>query len=545
MPDHPADMTELAQTLFEEIADALVLFDPETEAVLEVNPMAQRLTRFSYEALLAKNLTTLFRSEVRGGLDNLRRSLRATQTFHSQEGFLMARADGSWLPVNLTITRLHARTRTLGMLLARDVTEHKRALAAMRQAVEAAEAASRAKTQFVANVSHELRTPMNGILGMTELTLDTPLTDEQREYLTVIKSSAESLLNVLNEVLDFSKVEAGKIELEAIDFSLREELGTTLKGLGYRARAKGLSLLQEMDEQVPDRLTGDPGRLKQILVNLVGNAIKFTDQGTVTVRVRLQDAERRAPAGKDQASGLQSAFCLVQFSVSDTGIGIPADKLGAIFRPFEQAEEELSRKYGGTGLGLAIVSWLVELMGGQVWVDSVVGQGSTFHYTAVFGLPRQGTPGDARPSVGAAPAPSAPAPAPESNVRVGRALDILLADDHEVNRKLLVALFKRKGHRITPVGTGQEALDLLERGSFDLVLMDVQMPEMDGLAVTREIRARERAGRKRTPIIALTAHSLEGDRERFLAAGMDGFVSKPFKFHELFAEIDRVLAPAE
>jgi PAS domain S-box-containing protein len=544
MPDHPADMTELAQTLFEEIADALVLFDPETEAVLEANPMAQRLTRFSYEALLSKNLTTLFRSEVRGGLDNLRRSLRATQTFHSQEGFLMARADGSWLPVNLTITRLHHRTRTLGVLLARDVTEHKRALAAMRQAVEAAEAASRAKTQFVANISHELRTPMNGILGMTELTLDTSLTDEQREYLTVIKSSAESLLNVLNEVLDFSKVEAGKIELEAIDFSLRDELGTTLKGLGYRARAKGLELVQEIHEDAPDRLTGDPGRLKQILVNLVGNAIKFTDQGTVTVRVRLQEAERRA-AAKDPASGLQSAFCLLQFSVSDTGIGIPADKLGAIFRPFEQAEEELSRKYGGTGLGLAIVSWLVELMGGQVRVESAVGRGSTFHFTAVFGLPRQATP-EAGPSApGSMPAPAAPTPAPESNVRVGRALDILLADDHEVNRKLLVALFKRKGHRLTPAGTGQEALDLMDRGSFDVVLMDVQMPEMDGLAVTRAIRARERAGRRRTPIIALTAHSLEGDRERFLAAGMDGFVSKPFKFHELFAEIDRVLPPAE
>jgi len=533
MPDHATDMNELAQTLFEEIGDALLLFDPQTEVVLEANPMTQRLTRFSDEALVGKTLSALFRSEVQGGLDNLRRSLRMTQTFHSQEGFLLARVDGSWLPVNLTITRLHHRAKPLGLLLARDVSERKRALAAMRQAMEAAEAASRAKTRFVANISHELRTPMNGILGMTELALDTTLTDEQLEYLTMIKSSAESLLGLLNEVLDFSKIEAGKIELENVDFCLRDELALTLKSLGYRARAKGLELLQEVDERVPAYLTGDPGRLKQILVNLVGNAIKFTDRGTIAVRVRVQgrgpsDAARAAP-GK----------CTVQFSVSDTGIGIPADKQALIFRPFEQADGELNRKHGGSGLGLAIVAWLAELMGGAVRLESEVGKGSTFHVTALFGVPARPEPEATARSQVAAPARAAAAYAA---VAAGRTLNILLADDHEVNLKLLVALFTRKGHKITTAGSGKEALELMERQPFDLVLMDVQMPGMDGLAVTQAIRARERAGSRRTPVIALTAHSLEGDRERFLAAGMDGFVSKPFKFPELFAEIGRVLS---
>jgi PAS domain S-box-containing protein len=524
MPEHATDMNELAQTLFEEIGDALLLFDPQTEVVLEANPMAQRLTRFADEALVGKPLAALFRSEVPGGLDNLRRSLRMTQTFHSQEGFFLARADGSWLPVNLTITRLHHRARPLGLLLARDISERKRALAAMRQAVEAAEAASRAKTRFVANISHELRTPMNGILGMTELALDTPLTDEQREYLTMIKSSAESLLGLLNEVLDFSKIEAGKIDLEAVDFCLRDALTLTLKSLGYRARAKGLELLHEVDERVPVYLTGDPGRLKQILVNLVGNAIKFTERGTIMVRVRLHGGRPTATAGTAPGP------CMVHFSVSDTGIGIPADKQAAIFRPFEQADGELNRKYGGTGLGLAIVVWLVELMGGEVWLESEVGKGSTFHVTAVFGIPARSVAEPTAPAEPAAPTPAA-----------SRTLEILLADDHEVNRKLLVALFARKGHKITTASSGQQALELMERQPFDLVLMDVQMPGMDGLTVTQAIRAREGAGSRRTPIIALTAHSLEGDRERFLSAGMDGFVSKPFKFHELFAEIARVL----
>ena len=251
------------------------------------------------------------------------------------------------------------------MLLARDITERKPRLAAMRQAVAAAEAASQAKSRFVANISHEIRTPMNGILGMTHLTLDPSLSEEQREYLNLIKSSAESLLGLLNEILDLSKIEAGKLELEAVNFCLRDQVGTSLKSLAI-GTAKGLELLHEIDDRVPEYLTGDPGRLKQIIVNLVGNAIKFTHKGTVTVRVRLHHQAHSGTApgpGDVRSAGLQ-------ISVTDTGIGIPVDKQVAIFRPFEQADEELTRKYGGTGLGLAIVTWLAELMRGQVWLES-------------------------------------------------------------------------------------------------------------------------------------------------------------------------------
>jgi PAS domain S-box-containing protein len=913
------DWAELAQTLFEESGDALFLFDPQTERLVDVSPMAQRLTRFTREQLLRQSLTALFRSEFPTGADHLRRAMQRTQTFHSQEGYLLRHhQEGVWVPVNLTITRLHMESQLLGLIVARDVraqreameklqkseaelnqvlasvsdclwsaeidargqwtfrylspvaaritgrppefflaglarwetmihpddrlrwqkaiqqlrtgqpsqseyrivwpdqtvrwgrdsvtvtrlpdgkalrlhgvltditarkraeeallqeryllhtlmnhvpdsiyfkdvhslflrinqaladrfrlpspaqargksdadfftaehaqqslrdeqtvmrngqplvdmeeketwpdgsetwvsttkmplrdkegrivgtfgisrdiTERKRFEAELKHARAAAEAASRAKSEFLANVSHEIRTPMNGILGMTELTLDTDLTPEQRDYLQMVKTSADSLLTLINDLLDFSKIEAGKLELEATGFSLRDSLGDMLRSLAVRAQQQGLELACHIAPDVPDGLIGDPGRLRQIVLNLVGNAIKFTDQGEVLVDVRTE-------------TSTPEEVCL-HLSVSDTGIGIPADKQKSIFEAFEQVDGSARRRYGGTGLGLAITSKLVALMGGEIWVESEVGRGSQFYFTARFQLqpPAADLGDDHRPALHEMPvlivddnatsrgilaemvgnwrmratavadgpaalaeltraaATGEPYPlllvdgampgmdgfalaervrqntdwndativmlsssdqpdhpvrcrqlgvpaylmkpvkqsellntiltvlhtpegeptqgeriteAPRRNVepvvpRV-RGLYLLLAEDNTVNQRLAVRLLEKQGHTVVVAGNGREALALVlgdrkPAKPFDLVLMDVQMPMMDGLEATVLIRAAEKETGRHIPIIALTAHAMKGDRERCLAAGMDGYVTKPIQTGEL------------
>jgi len=564
-------------------------------------------------------------------------------------------------------TRLPLRDRdgkvigTLG--ISHDITGQKQAAEQMRIAKEAAEAASRAKGEFLANMSHEIRTPLNAIMGMTELVLDTDLATSQREYLKLVLESSVSLLAVINDILDFSKIEAGKLQLESAEFELRESLGDALKSLAFRAHCRGLELAAEIHPDVPERLLGDAGRLRQVLVNLVGNAIKFTERGEVVVEVNCTACSAREAE--------------LRISVRDTGIGIPPDKLAAIFEAFEQVDMSTTRKYGGTGLGLAICSRLVTLMGGKIAVDSQLGQGSTFTFTARFGvapaapLPKpavvvQGTRvlvvddnatnrrildeilrnWDMQPVLAAGaqealqllqaasragqpfplvltdaympevdgfqlaeqirrdrdlggtvimmltsgdrpseiahceqlglkayllkpikqselfdavvlalgvdavedtpaapgppaepPPPSQPPPPPAPALDSLPPLRVLLVEDSVVNQKLATALLQKHGHHITVAGDGREALETLQSESFDLVLMDVQMPEMDGYETTAKIRESERQTGRHLPIVAMTAHAMKGDRESCLAAGMDSYIAKPIRAQQVFEAI--------
>jgi two-component system sensor histidine kinase/response regulator len=637
--------------------DAILTMD-HRGTIVAFNPAAEEIFGYSKQQAIGRPLNELVvpPEQRQAHVDGL------AQFLAGGEGGILGRRlevsslrfGGTTFPAELTVSPVHREgVSPLFVGFVRDITARKFAEESLRRAAETAQAASRAKSEFLANMSHEIRTPMNGVIGMTELALDTELTPRQREYLNLVKSSADSLLTVINDILDFSKIEAGKLSLEQAPFSLRTALDETLQALALRAHAKGLELACRIAPDVPDAVMGDSGRLRQVLVNLVGNAIKFTERGEVVAAVALDDHVR--------------AGITLRVAVADTGIGISVDKLNTIFQPFEQADNSTTRRFGGTGLGLPISAKLVELMGGRIWVESKAGVGSTFWFTVELGVQQPNASSRSVPDLlqledlpvlivddnatnclileevltswGARPVAVASGPAaldalrcaaarrepfpialvdgmmpvmdgldlaehirsepeiaavrlllltsagqPEDTARC-RSLEIsaclikpvrqselfdalmkamafrnrsdeiwrprpqgedrpapissrirlrvLLAEDHPVNQKVAVRMLEHQGHSVVVAPDGRQALQALENDRFDVVLMDLQMPEMDGFEALRAIREREASSGRNLPVIALTAHAMQGDRDRCLRAGFDGYLAKPIRQADL------------
>src|SRR6202158_2223001 len=503
------DQQFYTRSLIESNIDALMTTDP-SGIITDVNKQMEALTGCTRDELIGAPFKSYFTDPERA---EAAIKLVLSEKKVTDYELTACALDGKQTVVSYNATTFYGRGRTLQGVFAaaRDVTERKRVEAELREAKANAESASRTKSDFLASMSHEIRTPVNAHMGIADLLAKTALSPEQDKYVQIFRRAGDNLLNLINDILDLSKVEASQLELERTGFSLNDLLEKVTEMVALRASEKGLAMVYEIAPGVPNDLVGDPTRLRQVLLNLLGNAIKFTQSGEVTLRV-APDANPSVPTA-------------LRFTVSDTGIGIPREKLGQVFERFTQADSSTTRRFGGSGLGLTISKRLVELMGGRSWVESEVGKGSVFAFAVRFDISAAVNRATAAP-IGAAPEPALPA------------LHILLVEDSPDNRTITMAYLEDTPYRVEIAENGDIACKKFTAGNYDLVLMDRQMPVMDGLTATRTIRAWEQAnGRPATPIIALTAAALKGDREMCLAAGCTAFLTKPIRQEVLLQAI--------
>ncbi len=506
------------RVILDNSAAAITLTD-ENENIISWNKFTEQLLGMKKPDLYLKHISVLYPKEEWKKIRD--ENIRKIGSRHHMETKIIHK-DGRIIDIDLSVNVLmDSSGKIIGSVgIMQDNTERKQAQEMLLQAKIAAEEASNAKTMFLANMSHEVRTPMNAIIGMIDLTLDTSLSDEQKDNLNTAKDAAGNLLNLLNDILDLSRVEAGKIHLEAIEFDVRNVLHSVCKGLTVLARNKNLELAWNVDSKVPQFVVGDPTRLRQIIINLVNNAIKFTHKGKIEANVSV-------------AAAVEEEVTLT-FSVVDTGIGIPKDKQGLLFEPFTQADDSTTRKYGGTGLGLAISKRLVEIMGGKIWVESEPFKGSTFYFTPVFKVAHK----DPSAAVVSISQDSGDKVVGSANLK---GLRILLAEDNFMNQKIATRMLEKKGWVVSVAQNGREAVDRVNNEVYDIVLMDVQMPIVDGLEATRLIREEEKNTGRHIPIVAMTAHAMEGDERKCLASGMDGYVSKPIDITKVYETIENAL----
>lgn len=488
--------------LSQKVRDIIHFVDTEGN-IIDVNQSGLSSYGYTYKEFSKLNIRDL-RAEGIITQDFIEKLYKGT-TFYETVHY---RKDKSTFPVEISTKGSDIGGKRVIISIIRDITERKLVESSLKAAKEAAEIANKAKSEFLANMSHEIRTPINGIVGMVDLTLATELSNEQKENLMIVKSCSNSLVKVINDILDFSKLEARKLVIENINFDIKSLIEETIKAHSPSAIKKGIELNYTFSIDIPQYVLGDPSRLHQILNNLISNAIKFTEIGEVWIKVKKI---------KNQDNEVE-----IQFSVEDTGIGISEDNIGMLFQSFSQLDGSITRRFGGTGLGLAISKQLSEIMGGRLWVESKSGIGSKFSLILKFAI---GAKVETHPKEIV------------QLKNVDRPYNILLTEDDKVNQMVITRILKERGYLVDTAGNGLQAVEMCEKNSYDVILMDIQMPVMDGIEAAKRIKERDKV----TPIIALTAYALKGDREKFLAQGMDGYVSKPIKIDELYSVIERSL----